>query len=325
MRSVVFTKFGAPAEVLVLTESPKPEPKAGEVRIQMKMSPIHNHDTAIVAGTYGFRPVLPAIPGTEAVGLIDALGEGVEGLAVGQRVAVGGASATWAGYFTALAAKVVPLPDSIEDDTACQLIAMPLSAWMLLEDLQLKKGEWMVQNAANGAVGKTVASLARARGINVVNLVRSEAGVAELEALGIDHGISTEHEGWEERVREVTIGAPVLRGVDSIGGQAANEIMNCLASGGQMLCFGALSGQPLSIDAGNLIFKQTTVKGFWGAKRAETTPPAELRRAVGELVGLAANGELTLPVTAHFDLAQISDAVAAHHTSGRSGKVAITA
>lgn len=325
MRSVVFAKFGPPAEVLSMADSPKPEPKAGEVRIRMKMSPIHNHDTAIVAGNYGYKPALPAIPGTEAVGIVDALGAGVEHLALGQRVAVAGASATWAEYFTASAAKVVPLPDAVSDDTACQLIAMPLSAFMLLDDLNIKKGEWLIQNSANGAVGKTVANLARARGVNVVNLVRSEAAVAGLEALGIDNGISTEHEDWAERVTEVTGGAPVLRAIDSIGGTASNDLMDCLAPGGELVSFGALSGQPLAISAQNLIFKQATVKGFWGSKRTETTPPAEIGRAIGELVRLAASGELSLPVDASFDIADISGAIAAHHKPGRSGKVAVTA
>ena len=325
MRSVVFEAFGTPSEVLTLADRPQPVPGAGEVRVRMRMSPIHNHDLAIISGTYGYKPPLPAVPGTEAVGVVDALGEGVTQLKTGQRVMLAGASATWAEYFLAPAAKLIPVPDALPDDLACQLIAMPLSAAMLLEDLQLQPGQWMVQNTANGAVGKTVAMLAQARGVKVVNLVRRDAGVAELDALGIANGVSTEQPGWEERVKAITGGEQIVRAVDSIGGDAANQIMNVVAVGATLVSFGAMSGQPLSIGASNLIFKQATVKGFWGAKRAEATPPADMARLIGELIRLAASGELRLPVEARFDIADAAKAAAASAVPGRAGKIVLTA
>lgn len=325
MRSVVFESFGDPSAVLTLADRPMPEPAAGQVRVRMTMSPIHNHDLAIVRGVYGYKPPLPAVPGTEAVGVVDALGEGVTHLSKGQRVMMAGASATWAEYFLAPSAKLIPMPDAVPDTLACQLIAMPLSATMLLEDLNLKAGDWMVQNTANGAVGKTLAMLAQARGVNVVNLVRRDAGVQELEALGIANGVSTEHAGWEARVKDITSGAPIVRAVDSIGGEAANQVMNVVAVGATLVSFGAMSGKPLVIGADNLIFKQATIRGFWGSKRTETTPPAELGRMIGELIKLAASGALRLPVEASFDLAQAAQAAAASAIPGRAGKIILTA
>jgi len=324
MRSVVFESFGDPATVLTLADRPLPEPGAGQVRVKMRMSPIHNHDLAIIRGVYGYKPPLPAVPGTEAVGVVDKLGEGVSHVQVGQRVMMAGANATWAECFLAPAAKLVPVPDAVPDSVACQLIAMPLSAAMLLEDLQLNKGDWMVQNTANGAVGKTLAMLAHAKGINVVNLVRRDAGVAELQALGITHGVSTEQAGWEARVKEITQGAPIVRAVDSIGGDAANHILGVTAPGVTLVSFGAMSGKPLVVSADNLIFKQATIKGFWGAKRTETTPPAELARLIGELIRLAATGELKLPVEASYGLAQAGAAAAASAVPGRVGKITLT-
>ncbi len=325
MRSVVFESFGDPASVLILAERPQPEPAAGQVRVKMRMSPIHNHDLAIIRGVYGYKPPLPAVPGTEAVGLVDALGAGVTHLQVGQRVMMAGASATWAEYFLAPAAKLIPVPDAVPDSVACQLIAMPLSAAMLLEDLQLSTGDWMVQNTANGAVGKTVAMLAQAKGIHVVNLVRRDAGVGELQALGIANGVSTEQVGWETRVKEITGGAPIVRAVDSIGGEAANQILNVTAPGVTLVSFGAMSGKPLVVAADNLIFKQATIKGFWGSKRTETTPPADLARLVGELIRLAATGALKLPVEASYDIAQAAAAATASAVPGRAGKITLTA
>ncbi|CAN5692699.1 zinc-binding dehydrogenase [soil metagenome] len=323
MRSVVIQQFGTPSEVLTLGERPLPDPAAGEVRVRMTMSPIHNHDLAIIRGVYGYKPPLPATPGTEAVGVVDAIGEGVTHLVTGQRVMMAGASATWAEFFLAPAAKLIAVPDSVADEAACQLIAMPLSARLLLEDLQIQSGEWMVQNTANGAVGKIVAALAKARGVHVVNLVRRDAGIAELEALGIVNAVSTEQPGWEQRVQAITGGAPIVRAVDSIGGDAAQQIMNVVATGATLFSFGAMSGKPLVIGADNLIFKQATVKGFWGAKRVETTPPAELGKYIGELITLVATGALKLPVDASYPLAQAAQAAAASDKPGRSGKVVL--
>jgi len=325
MRSVVIESFGRPGDVLTLGERPTPEPAAGQVRIRMTMSPIHNHDLAIVRGVYGYKPKLPAVPGTEAAGVIDALGAEVSGVQIGQRVTIGGATSTWAEYFLAPAASLIPIPDAMPDEVACQLVAMPMSAMALLEDLDLRAGQWMIQNTANGAVGKTVAMLAKARGVNVVNLVRRDRGVAELAALGISNAVSTEQEGWRARVQELTADAPIVRAVDSIGGTAANDILDTVAPGGLLMSFGSMSGKPLQIGVDNLLFKQTTVKGFWGSERMKNTNAKDTARMVGELIGLALAGDLRLPVEAKFDLADAGAAADASAVPGRSGKIVLTA
>ena len=203
MRSAIHTTFGEPADVLQLGDQPVPQPGPGEVRIKTLLSPIHNHDLWTVRGQYGYKPALPAIGGSEAVGIVDALGDGVQGVAPGQRVAVAGVHGSWAEYFTAPAPLLVPLPAAIADEAAAQLIAMPLSALMLLEFLEVQSGDWIVQNTANGAVGKTLAMLAAARGVHTINLVRRDAGVDELAALGIANVVSTAQPGWKDKVRAI--------------------------------------------------------------------------------------------------------------------------
>jgi len=325
MRVVSIERFGNPAEIVSLGERPLPEPGPGEVRVRMALSPIHNHDLAILRGVYGYRPPLPAVPGTEALGRVDALGEGVTSLKLGQRVATASSNGVWAECFVGPAAKLVPLPDVLPDEAACQLLAMPLSALMLLEDMKLQSGQWIAQNAANGAVGKTLATLAQTRGVQVVNLVRRDAALADLEAAGIAGGISTEQEGWQQRVAVLTGGAPLVRAVESIGGDAAQQLMGLLAENGELISFGSLTFKPLLIGAEHLIFKQTVVKGYWASKRLAATPPAELARMIGELARLVATGTLKLPVDAVFDLAQAPQAMAAAERVGRSGKVLLRA
>lgn len=321
MNCVSIERFGPPQEVVSLADRPTPAPGPGEVRVRMLLSPIHNHDLAIIRGVYGYRPTLPAVPGTEALGRVEALGEGVQGLQVGQRVATASTNGVWADSFVCPAGKLVPVPDALSDEMACQLLAMPLSALMLLEDLKVAPGQWLVQNAANGAVGKTLATLAQARGVNAVNLVRRDAALADLQAAGIPNGVSTEQPGWQQRVADITGGAPIVRAVESIGGEAAQQIMGLLAEHGELVSFGSLTFKPLVIGADQLIFKQATVKGFWGSKRLGATPPADLARMIGELARLAATGTLKLVVDGVFDLSQAPQAMAAAERIGRAGKV----
>lgn len=321
MRAALHTSFGDPASVLAAGDAALPEPGPGEVRIRTLLAPIHNHDLWTVRGEYGYKPALPAIGGSEGLGIIDALGEGVQGLQVGQRVAAASVHGTWAEAFVAPARMVIPMPAAIADDTAAQLIAMPLSALMLLEFLQVEAGQWIVQNTANGAVGKTLAMLAAARGVHVVNLVRRDAGVDELAALGIDNVVSTARDGWQDAVRSLLGEAGAHAAVDSVGGSAAGDLMGLLGTGGTLVSFGSMTGEPMQISSGDVIFKQATVKGFWGSKVSQAMAVEDKRRLVGELLQRAGNGELRLPVEGIFALDQVADAVRASARPGRGGKV----
>jgi NADPH2:quinone reductase len=312
MRSAIHATFGEPADVLAAGDRPVPQPGPNEVRIKTILSPIHNHDLWTVRGSYGYKPELPAIGGSEAVGTIDAVGAGVTGATISQRVAVASVHGTWAEYFIAPASGLVPVPDAISDEAAAQLIAMPFSAISLLEFLDVKSGDWVIQNTANGAVGKTLAMLAAARGVHVVNLVRRDAGVAEMMALGIANTVSTAAEGWQKQVRAITGGAPIRAAVDSIGGQASSQLLSLLGEDGLLVSFGTAAGEPMQLPSGDLIFKQAVVKGFWGAKVSAAMPAATKGRLIGELL---------LPIEGIFDLDRVADAVKASLTPGKAGKV----
>ncbi|MFD1746902.1 zinc-binding dehydrogenase [Rhizobium helianthi] len=321
MRSLIYSQFGKPAEVLRVEERDVPQPGKGEVRLRMLLSPIHNHDLLTVSGQYGYKPPLPAGAGSEGVGIVDALGEGVDHLNVGQRIALSGLKAAWADYAIGKGSSAVPLPDSIDDETAAQLIAMPLSGLKLLEFTGISEGEWLIQNAANGAVGKVVAQLAKPRGVHVINLVRRADAIAEMEELGIDNVISTESDGWKDEVKALTGGAPIAVGVDGVGGDASGDLLSLLGEGGQLISFGVMSGEPMRISAADVIFKQAVVKGFWLAKLMEAMQPDEMRRLVGELVAGAASGDLRLQVDQVFPLADAASAMEAAGAKGRKGKV----
>jgi NADPH:quinone reductase-like Zn-dependent oxidoreductase len=322
MHRVYQDSFGPPSDVLKLGDSPLPQPGPGQVRLKLVMSPIHNHDLMTIAGRYGYKPAMPYVPGTEALGIVDALGEGVGTLKLGQRVA-GGATAAWAEYYLVDAARAVPVPDSIGDETACQMVSMPLSAKMVLHVMGAKAGDWVIQNAANGAVGKMVSQFAADQGINVVSLVRRAAGVEELAKVGIDTAIATDQPDWQEAVRELTKGAPIRFGIDSIGGPASDEIFTAMGEGSTLYSFGALTGRPLEISAANLLFKQARVEGFWLGKLLQTTPPDLVGKMIGEIVAKAATGALKLDIGGRFGLAEAGKACAASDVPGRPGKIVL--
>lgn len=321
MRAIVQHRFGEPGEVLGVEDVPLPEPGPGEVRIRMTRSPIHNHDLWTIRGTYGFTPALPARAGTEAVGVVDALGDGVEDLALGQRVASGGVFGVWAEYFVARAGGVVPLDDGISDDAAAQLVMMPFSAISLLESLKLAEGEWFAQNAANGAVGRLVAQLAAARGVRVLGLVRRTDGVSELAGQGIGDIVATDAHDWRDRAAEIVGDAPVRFAVDSVGGADSRRLVSLLADEGTLIAFGAMGTPVMEIPSGDVIFRQITVKGFWGSLVSAATPREQRAALLGELARGVRDGSLTLPVEATYSLDDVRTATAANAAAGRAGKI----
>ena len=321
MRALVQPRFGDPADVLSVQEVPDPEPGPGQALVRVLLSPIHNHDLWTARGSYGFKPEMPARAGTEAVGVVEALGEGVDGLEVGQRVATGGSFGAWAELIVAPAAGLVPVPDGMSDEAASQLVSMPFSAIALLDFLEVSEGDWIVQNAANGAVGRLVAQLAEARGVHVLGLVRRTDGVAELAEQGIERVVATDDDGWRDRVREIVGDAPVVAGVDSVGGTSAGDVVSLLAEDGVLVVFGAMASPTMEIGSGDVIFKQVVIKGFWGSKVFGAMSREKRAALMGELVSGIGSGALTLPVEKVYGLDEIADAARANGAPGRRGKI----
>ncbi|MEE1619438.1 zinc-binding dehydrogenase [Brachybacterium sp. J153] len=321
MLTVTYDRFGEPADVLRTAAVDSPTPGAGEVLLRMLLSPIHHHDLWTIRGTYGVRPALPSGAGSEGVAVVEALGEGVEGLAVGDRVAASAIPGAWAELVTARASSLIPLPAELPDESAAQLVAMPFSAVSLLEHLDLAPGEVLVQNAATGAVGRLVAQFARIRGIRVISLVRRGSGVEELAAQGIGDVIATDREDWQEQARSLIGEAHVAAGLDSVGGEASAQVLSLLGDGGRLVVFGAMGGSTMALPSGPIIFRNLRVEGFWGSRVSQEMSPEVRRRLLGEILSGLLSGEVTLPVAATFALDEVTAAVAATLTDGRQGKV----
>lgn len=320
MLALVYDRFGEPVDVVIPRDLPKPQPGPGQVRMRMLRAPIHNHDLATIRGVYGYRPELPAVGGSEFVGVVDALGEGVTGVPVGAR-ASGSGRAMWAEYVVMPAAAMVPIPDAISDDAASQLLAMPLSAVVLFDTLRLEPGMWIAQNAAGGAVGRILMQLAQESGVQLVNLVRSEGAAEALRQHGARHVIVTAGDDWQAQARALTGGKGFARIVDSVAGPQTLELQRLLAPFGQIIVFGGLSGSAIKLDPSLMISLECSVRGFWMSAWMQRAPQEERLRAMQRVFELALSGRLPLPVEAVYPLNDAASALRAAETPGRSGKV----
>lgn len=321
MRASIHHRFGEPSEVLNEEEVALPSPSVNQVRVRTILSPIHNHDLWTVRGTYGHKPNLPAIGGSEALGIIDAVGDGVKELAVGRRVVGSPIMGVWAEYFLVPPEMLTVVPDAVSDEVGAQLASMPFSALLLLEFLNAEAGQWIIQNAAGGAIGKTVSILAKEQGVRTISLVRNRETEKELTAQGIEHVVSTAKQDWQQRVRELTGGASISHAVDSVGGAATAALTALLGENGLLVSFGSMSGESMHIPAADIAFKQITVKGFWQKKINQSMAVEKRNSMMAKLIGLAETGKLKLPVDAIYPLNDVKNAVKASLQSSRKGKV----
>ncbi|HEX8559749.1 MAG TPA: zinc-dependent alcohol dehydrogenase family protein [Pyrinomonadaceae bacterium] len=322
MLSVRFHEFGEPAEVLRVEEVERPAPGAGQALVRMRARPVNPSDLLTVRGLYGLLPTPPATPGLEGMGEVAEVGEGVTRLSAGQRVIPLGVSGTWAEYVVAPAAQLIPVPDAVGDRAAAQFVVNPLTAWiMMVEELALGPGEWLVQTAAGSTLGRVVLQIARLRGFKTINVVRRRAQAEELKALGADEVVCTDEEDVPRRVREITGGAGATKAIDAVGGETGAAVLRSLGRGGVMLVYGLLSGQPLPVDAGGMIFNSTTVRGFWLGEWRRSAPPERQQATVAQMLRAMATNEIAPPVEAEYPLAEVLAAVEHSERPGRSGKV----
>ena len=319
MKTVIHEQRGHPPEVLRVSEGAARPPGPGEVRVEVLSTPIHNADLLQVQGLYGRSPELPATPGSEAVGRVLELGEGVSQLAVGATVFLT-TGATWTQQVTAPASAFVPLPPGDLDQLA-MLVSSPATAHLMLERYgDLQPGDWLVQSAANSAVGSAVVQLARARGLRTVNIVRREEVVDELVTLGADV-VLVGTDDLVARVQRATGGASIRLAFDAIGGEVFTRLLDVLAMGGTLVSYSQVELGAAAVTPGDLIFKQLTVSGFWLSQWFAEASADDKQALFGQLVPLVAGGRLRMAVDSTWTLDQVGDAVRRSMGGRRNGKV----
>ena len=324
MKAIVFDRAGSPAEVLAVREAPTPAPRRGEVLVRMLASPVNPSDIMYVEGRYTLRPALPATPGFEGVGVVEATGGGLLGwLRKGKRVSVvSDRIGTWGEYTVTKARLVVPVPDDLPDEQAATFFVNPATAVAMTRHvLRVPAGEWLLQTAAGGELGKMVIRLGRKYGFKTMNVVRRREQLAELKQLGAD-AVLVESDGpIAEQVKALTNGAGVKYAIDPVAGPIGSEVIASLGTGGRSLLFGSLSDEAVSLHLRRLISPAVTVQGFWLGDWAKRQSIPTLLRLFRHMRSLMREGVLQTHVAATYSMEQVREAVTHATVPGKGGKV----
>lgn len=326
MKRVIFDRPGSPSEVLrVEDDVPAPQPNRGEVLVRMLASPINPSDLMYISGRYGLKPALPATPGFEGVGIVEASGGGILGrLRSGKRVAViADRLGTWADYTITKARTVIPVPDDFSDELAATFFVNPATALIMTREvLAVPKGEWLIQSAAGGELGKMVIRLGRKYGFRTLNVVRRREQLEELKKLGAD-AVIVEGDGPIPAQVHSLAREGVRYAIDPVGGATASAVIESLSPGGRCLLYGSLSDEPVSLHPRLAIGNDLHVEGFWlgaWARKQGVLTMLRLFRRVRELIR---EGVLQSNIAATYPLEQIRQAVDHAARPGKGGKIMI--
>jgi trans-2-enoyl-CoA reductase len=319
--AAVYERHGNPADVLRVESLPWPTPAEGEAVVKMRAAPINPADLNQIEGKYPIRAELPATPGFEGAGVVVDLGANVTNVAAGELVILPHNVGTWRDAVAVKADELVVVPAGIKPVHAAMLKINPMTAWRLLHDyVDLQKGDWLIQNAANSAAGGAVIQIAHQLGYKTVNVVRRTELIDELRAEGGDV-VLVDGENLRGEVKAATSGAPIRLGLNAVGGDSALRLANCLAPGSTLVTFGAMSLQPLKIPNGLLIFKDLRFRGIWINKWYDNATKQERMEAFQSLFEMAKRGLLKTKVEKAYPLAEATAAVSRAAQGKRSGKI----
>ena len=320
IKQVIYHTIGNPTAVLETQTVETPTLNSSEVRVSILATPIHPSDLLKISGQYGVLANPPEVPGSEGVGEVIEIASDVQQLHVGQRVFIAGYS-TWQQQVVGPENTFIPLPQIGDLKQLSMLMINPITALRLLDGfVDLTEGDWLIQNAANSAVGTYLIQLARLRGVRTLNVVRNQNAVSRLEELGATH-VLVDGPDLKERVRKLTNGEPIRLGIDAVGGKAFSKMVETLSFRGTVVCYGLMSMEQPLLPSSVVIFNELTVRGFWLAKWFETVEPKQKQQTFAQVISLVSQGKLHADIAATFSLDDIHEAVSMASQSGRIGKV----
>jgi NADPH:quinone reductase-like Zn-dependent oxidoreductase len=325
MKQAVLERYGPPEEVVRCVEVPDVgTPGAGEVVFDVLAFPINPADISMCKGSYRLRPTLPATLGAECIGRVTAVGRGVTHVKPADLV-ITLQRENWAQQRRVRGDDVIPVPSGIDVQQGAMLRINPATALLLLTDIvvDLKPGDWVVQNVANSAVGRLVIRLARARGIKTMNVVRRQALFDDLRALGADACV-VDGPDLAETVKSLSGGAPIRLGLDAVSGRATARLSLCVGEGGVVCNYGSMSGEDPVMARSALGGNGQKLVGFiLGRALAQRSLP-QIRAIYADFGEQILNGTLSAPIEKIYPIEEIKAALAHAQRGERSGKILVT-
>ena len=325
MKLVQLNQYGLPDE-LKLVETSIPQPKDGEVVIKVEAIGVNYSDTLRRRNQY-FQPTpLPYVLGSEAVGHIIAVGEGVTapyviGTTVLAILPFGGG---YAEYVAAIAQYCVPLPPNIDAKTATAIFVQGSTAQLMISQVAKElTGKTVLINASAGGVGSLLVQLAKLNGAKVIAASSSDEKLYVAKANGADETVNYAKDNWSEKVKAANNGRGVDIAFEMVGGSIYNETLKSLAQGGHLIVYGCASGVQGSIHPEYFVDENISQSGFNLAFYI-TTKMQVWQEALGAVIGLIAQGKLKIETPKTFDLKDAAEAHRQIEARQTTGKVVLT-
>lgn len=304
-RAIVVRELGGP-EVLKLEERVVGAPGPGEVKVRHEAIGLNFADTYNRTGLY--KVDVPFVPGSEAAGIVEAVGEGVSEFKPGDRVGYAGPIGAYADERLVPADRLVPLPDGISAEVAASVMSKGGTAhYLLFESWPFKAGDIMLVHAAAGGVGSFLVQWGSAAGANIIALAGSPEKVASAMANGARTAFNSREDGWVDKVRSATGGSGVDVVYDGVGKATFELSLDCLRPRGLMVSYGNASGPVTGVSLGILATKgslyvtRPTTAHYFGNKNA-------LRRTMARVFGAVLAGQLRPAINQRFSLADAAEA-----------------
>jgi len=322
MRAVVVDRWMEPSALRV-SELPEPELRPGTLAVDVRAAGCNFSDILMVQGKYQVKPPFPFVPGGEVAGVVRAVGEGVEGFSVGDRVLGAPGVGGFAEVVVMPASGSFQLPDemSFEEGAALPII-YPTSYAALVDRARLQPGEDLLVHAAAGGVGIAAVQIGKALGARVI----ATAGGAEKCELAVRQGaevaIDYREEDFVARVMELTEGRGASVIYDSVGGDTFEKSLKCIAWNGRLLVIGFASGTIPSVETNRILLKNIAVVGLhWSAY--PTREPGRIPQILHALFGLYREGRIRPVLFDSYPLAKVSEALTALGARRTHGKVIV--
>ena len=324
MKQVLIEKYGTPWEVARCADvADVGAPTADEVVFDVLAFPINPADMSFCRGSYRLKPPLPATPGAECVGRVTAVGANVKHVKAGDLV-INLQRENWAQKRKVKGDDAIPLPAGIDLKQAAMVRINPPTAQLMLSDfVDLKGGDWVIQNVANSAVGRLLIVLAHQRGLRTVNVVRRAELANQLKQLGADLVI-VDGDDLAARVARETGNANIRLGVEAIGGAATGRIVECVGTDGTVVHYGSMSGEDPRAGRSNFIYRGVRLTGFMLGRFLAKRSPQKIREIYADLAGQVMAGKLSAPVDTVYPIDNIKEALAHADKGGRNGKILVS-
>jgi NADPH:quinone reductase len=324
MHAIRLHAFG-PAENLRYEQVADPAPGEGQVRVAVEASGVHLLDTRLRAGEQmGPLPLpeLPAIPGREVAGTIDAVGDGADAAWLGRRVVahLGQASGGYAERAVVPVASLHAVPDDVDLAAAVAMVGTGRTALAIVEVAAMTAQDTVLIPAAAGGLGTLLVQAALRAGATVVGLAGGAAKVERVAALGATHAVDYDDPEWPAAVRRALGGDGVSVVLDGVGGATGRHALDLLAAGGRLVVFGWSSGAATDLTTIDVAGRGITVEGALGPRILAR--PGGVRALETEALAALAAGELT-PAVQPFALADAAGAHTALETRRTTGKVVL--